>query len=194
MNKNDIGNYMHNCIEKKVNLNKCKKGLENTKLTKMMIAEIYTFYLKFSEEQKPFEKYLWRGMSDENGLNKLESLLLQASEIQSFCMLKSNSIDETIKKMDLYEKICFLHPRSVIKLDTAIEYTEDGVFKFTKVEIRMNCLIRHIRNSLAHNQIYVFDNDMILLEDKNEKEGITARILIKSETLYKWMKIIKREK
>lgn len=52
----------------------------------------------------------------------------------------------------------------------------------------INCLFRHIRNSFSHANTYFFDNDYMLLEDK-EKNRITARILIKQQTLLDWIKI-----
>lgn len=47
----------------------------------------------------------------------------------------------------------------------------------TDSENEMSCLLRHIRNSFAHNSTYFFENGTILLEDK-DKSKCTARIFI----------------
>jgi len=50
------------------------------------------------------------------------------------------------------------------------------------------CLFTHIRNSFAHGNTYFFDNGNILLEDKSGKT--TAKILISTNTLVDWIKLI----
>lgn len=51
------------------------------------------------------------------------------------------------------------------------------------------CLLSHIRNSLAHGNTYFFDNGNVLLEDKDGNK-ITARILIPVQVLLEWVMLI----
>ena len=54
-------------------------------------------------------------------------------------------------------------------------------------------VLTHIRNAFAHGNTYFFDNGNVMLEDKN-KGIITARIIIKQQTLLDWIFIIDKEK
>ena len=54
----------------------------------------------------------------------------------------------------------------------------------------MECLFRHIRKTLAHNRTYQFENGNILLEDVDDNEKVSARILLSKRTLLDWIDII----
>lgn len=53
-------------------------------------------------------------------------------------------------------------------------------------------VLRHIRNSLAHGRTYFFDNGNVLLEDKSNGT-ITARMILKQQTLLDWIGLIDKE-
>lgn len=56
-------------------------------------------------------------------------------------------------------------------------------------------LLTHVRNAFAHGNTYFFKDGTMLLEDKDQRGNITARIIIKVETLFAWIKLIdKNEK
>lgn len=195
MAKNDLGNYIHNCDSKRVKVEHHMVSLFDIFNDKELI-EIYSFYLNDwhsneikNKTGKSFNDYGWKGMDGNKGLNKLEGLLLAKAEIQTFCMMKTDSINDTLKNMNLDNNICVCHPRAVIKMKCKVKYTEDFQFKIITNETRLECLFRHIRNALAHNMTYFFDKKYLLLADK-EDEIITARILLKKETLLEWKKII----
>ena len=199
MDKNDLGTFIHNCSEKKVNIDTCKKSLFEV-YNDAEIKTIYSFYLndwssKANNNQKDFSGYGWQGMSGETGLNKLEGLLLEKAGIQTFCMKKTKTIKETLLKMNLNDEICVAHPRAVMIINNEVVYTEDSKFEVKTKETRMACLFRHIRNALAHNLTYSFDNGNIMLEDmESDNNNTTARILLKKETLLDWIKIIENKK
>lgn len=137
--------------------------------------------------------YGWQGSSQ---LSSLERRLLASSGISSFCMLSSEKIDATLESMDLTGKICPIHPRAVIQRTIKkIHLKEDGQIKIDYVDQnRMQCLFRHIRNSFAHGLTYELSDDVLLLEDQagHQDKSITARILVKKQTLIDWIDIIKK--
>lgn len=56
-------------------------------------------------------------------------------------------------------------------------------------------VLTHIRNSFAHGRTYFFDNGNILLEDKDQRGTITARIILRVQTLLDWVSLVdKNEK
>lgn len=193
-------NYIHNCGGKKVEIKKYIKPLTEMEIDKDKVLELIAFYLfnapvlsaskpKNDFGLKSLKDYGWVGNAD---MTKLEGRLLKAADLGMFCFIKSDSIDQTLESMDLQDKICIEHPRAVLKHNYAVSLREDGSFSVTQHETRMECLFRHIRNSIAHNHTYLFSNDNILLEDCEESGRITARILIPKKALEAWMIIIKK--
>ena len=54
-------------------------------------------------------------------------------------------------------------------------------------------VLTHIRNSFAHGNTYFFENGNVLFEDKDMKGIITARIILKQQTLLDWISLIDKE-
>ena len=64
--------------------------------------------------------------------------------------------------------------------------------KKTSQETDYRCLLRHLRNSIAHNNVYISDvgnRKYILFEDFNKKGNISAKILLSQNDL----RILKKE-
>lgn len=61
-------------------------------------------------------------------------------------------------------------------------------------ETRLNCLLRHIRNSIAHGRIHLLNDRgyYLCFEDINKKGSITARIICNKEDLKSWRKILNK--
>lgn len=60
-------------------------------------------------------------------------------------------------------------------------------------EAEFQCLLRHIRNSIAHNNVYISNagnRKYILFEDYNQKGNISARILLSQTHLTKLKQLI----
>lgn len=58
--------------------------------------------------------------------------------------------------------------------------------KKTNEETDYRCLLRHLRNSIAHNNVYISNvgnRKYILFEDFNQKENISAKILLSQNGL-----------
>lgn len=192
-------NFIHNCNETQVRIKDYAKSILEMGFTSKEIIEILDFYLfhapilknEKTEDKfgfKSLKYYNWYG----NKLSKLEGLLLKESGIGNFCIIKADSIENTLDAMNLNEKCCVFHPRAVIKQNYNVKVNEDGSINISEKETRMECLFRHIRNAIAHNHTYFFENDYILLEDLDEEKNVvTARILFHKKTLDSWIKVIK---
>lgn len=198
--KNVNENYIHVCELTKINIKNKAIALSKMNFTQPQMLEIIDFFLfnapvlktntKTNEfGLKSLKDYGWVGPS----LGKLEGKLLNAANLSIFCFIKSDTIQETLKAMDLEDKICVEHPRAVLKQNVKVTLLEDGSTRISQQETRMECLFRHLRNSLAHNLTYQFDNGNILLEDQDDNNRITARILIPKDALLEWIKIIKQD-
>ena len=197
----EIDNEAFVSVGDKVSLNGNEKTLRDSSLSDEEICTIFDFYvshapiLKSGDNNKfglrNLVEYGWRGNSS---LSALEKKLLMSSGMHNIVIKRSQTITQTLEKMDLGEEICLSGPRSVIMQDCKITLEESGKIKFDDQETRLVCLFRHIRNSLAHNQIYYFeDADMILLEDSKNTNVTTARILIKTHTLIDWINVVDKE-
>lgn len=63
----------------------------------------------------------------------------------------------------------------------------------TRAETDLECLLRHLRNSIAHGHVFVVhggNHITVCFEDVNEKNNLTARIVCCQADLIKWRKIL----
>ena len=95
--------------------------------------------------------------------------------------------------MALDKEIRAEHPRAVLHKDVKLTLREDNsIERRSGDENRMQCLFRHLRNGIAHGQTYLFPTGLVLIEDRDGKR-ITARILIRKETLLAWIYIVEKK-
>lgn len=201
-NKEINENYKHVCDSTLINPSEHIRSISLAGYSDEEFKSIMDFYilhapiLKSDKTDafglKNLKDYGWRGNSD---MNKLERELLKVSTIQMFCFIKSSSIQGTLDQMMLGKgNWCVEHPRAILKQDFDVKIFESGKVEITNSETRMECLFRHMRNSIAHNHIYVFDNGNILFEDiDSQSKAITARILLTKETVLNWISVVKKE-
>lgn len=200
-NNNSISNNSHVCNEKKEKLDNHKESIIQSTLTTDEINAVFDFYvlhapiLKSGSDKtddfgiKSLGEYGWYGNCR---LSELERNLLKSGDVHRFVMIRADSINETLENMGLKDDICIKHPRAVMQQNFKVTVKENGEVKLEERETRMQCLFRHIRNSIAHNRTYLFENgEMILLEDADTDKKVTARILIKVKTLVDWIQIIR---
>ncbi len=192
-------NYKHSCNSQKVCLVNHIASLSAAYTDKEFksIIEFYVFAAPILKSDKPdafglknLKDYNWKGKAD---MSKLERELLRASEMSGFYFIKASTISGTLAQMDLVDCVCVEHPRAVLMQNYSITVFENGRAVLNNSETRMECLFRHIRNSIAHNHTYVFRNDMILLEDTDQNNTITARIMLKKNALLDWINIVSRQ-
>ena len=202
--KNEARNDMHACDGKKERMDRCNVSLADIPANSDEVSMIWDFYVSHApviedkeDKDKKFglrelKDYDWKGSGD---ATELEKELLKVAGLGRFVMIKADEIDETLQMMDLGVpgEICLEHPRAVLKLECSVSFKEDGRCEIKPREKRMACLFRHIRNSLAHNRIYLSENgEMILLEDFDNRK-VTARILIKCRTLLDWIGVVDKK-
>lgn len=195
-------NYIHSCDCSCVNAPRYICSIADAGYSDDEFKSIIEFYVlkapimksdkSDSYGLKNLKEYGWFGNA---GMNELERKLLKSSNIPSFCFIRSTTIKDTLENMLLGDaNWCVEHPRAVLKQDFTTKVFENGKVEVDTSETRMECLFRHIRNALAHNHTYVFENGNIVLEDvDNQNHTISARILLKKETLLQWIEIIKEK-
>ncbi len=177
----------HSCSSPKVNIALFKKALNESSYSdqeKLLIWDFYVSERDYNSNQAAKINY-----------SKLFKEMKEAAGTDIFCTIRSKSIDNTLKNANLDNKwICIDHPRAVLmrKYTAKSDENEELSFSSGDAENEVACLLRHIRNALAHNYTYFFDNGNVLLEDYSNKT-ITAKILINKETLLSWIEILKRE-
>ena len=62
-------------------------------------------------------------------------------------------------------------------------------------EMEMNCLLRHMRNSIAHSNVYLLQKNSkgrkyLIFDDYNTKKNMTARIILTQTVLVELKKIL----
>ena len=141
----------------------------------------------------PLDSYGWKNTTNKtDGYPALESELSANAGISSFCIIRANTIKDTLHAMDLSgDRICISHPRAVLMQNYTCDPDENERVRVDSKESRIYAIFRHIRNSFAHGNTYFFDNDMCLLEDK-DKNKVSAEILIPNHSLLDWIFIVDR--
>lgn len=194
-------NYNHVCDSNKESILAKATPISKMGFSSDQVIEIVEFYLfnapvlKSDKAKDAFglcslKDYGWTGTAS---MSKLEGQLLKAANMSIFCFIKSDTIDETLASMGFGEKMCVDHPRAVLKQNVKVVSFEDGSTEIRQQETRMECLFRHLRNSIAHNHTYLFDNGIVMIEDRDDNGKISARILAPKSILIEWMKIVKGE-
>jgi hypothetical protein len=154
------------------------------------LVKIYNFYLyksfaASSPQKISVKEYGWESTKSKlNGYGAMLNDLKEKTHIEFYlkkCKKKQkDSIDLLLSKNHLSDDK-FNNEKPVAVLEQQSRETD------------MTCLLRHIRNAIAHGNTYQFGNGNILLEDMQKREKgirITARILINKDTLTDLIKVI----
>lgn len=115
-------------------------------------------------------------------------------------ILLANSMNKTLENMDLIieegkgsvkrsKHIDIDTPRIACLSPFTIADEEAPKAKVGEAE----SVLTHIRNAFAHGNTYFFDNKYVLFEDKDQRGGITARILLLQQSLLDWIRLIDHE-
>lgn len=106
----------------------------------------------------------------------------------------------------LDSKNCKIYASGYIKVDQLKTYKlcdNDTANRSTKrvvcceknsSETEIECFLRHIRNSIAHSNVYVLDKrrKYVIFDDYNKNKHLTARLLLSQTDLEKVRKIIEK--
>ena len=172
----------------KLNKKKYLCSLKSMNFSDKDLVKIYNFYLyksfaASSPQSIKIQDYGWKATkSCTNGYGAIENALKNKMNIE-FHFQK----DKKGEKKKSFKQLLLENNMSDTNFDSK---KPNAVFELSNPkEPPMVCLFRHIRNAIAHGNTYQFENNNILLEDKY-KGKLTARILIKHETLIDWIKVI----
>lgn len=176
---------------------KYKKSINESGFTVAQISMIWDFYVTKSIAASASQK---RTASD-YGLKQIPFVkMLEVAGIKEnqYKILLSDRMPATLDALNLKttgEKGIEIPievdiPRFALIMGYSISDEEEPKPKdnCSKAE----CLLTHIRNAFAHGNTYFFNNENLLLEDKN-KSNTTAMIIIKQKTLLDWIKLIDHE-
>ena len=194
--------FKHNCQGKKISRNQLEATtLQELGFSKKQINMMWDFYVTHSlgggsELSRKVTDYGWRATTGKrDGYPALLQNLAESANIEKFCIIKANKINETLRQMNLSPKgtICIEHPRAVMNQNYGIKLNENEIIEFDHKESKVAALFRHIRNAFAHGRIYCLGNENILLEDKNDSTP-TAEILIPKYALFNWIFVVDQYK
>ncbi|MGI6670075.1 MAG: hypothetical protein ACOX58_00575 [Christensenellales bacterium] len=193
-----ISGFTHSCDTERLQITNSIRSINDYFDDRKILADIWEFYVTktpsmLSSQSIEFEYFGWRNtVSKTDGYGALEKLLYSyISADFKLLYVRAKSISDSLKEVGLSGNIlCVDHPRGVLMQNFSYSHKENETVKVESSESKVNCLFRHIRNSLAHGNTYLFDNGNILLEDK-DKSKITARIIIPIVALHKWMIVVK---
>ena len=184
----------------KVEVQQYKKSLNETKFTAQDIAIIWDFYVtksiaKTCSQRRQITSYGWAQVPWKE-MKEKASLSDERVKI-----LLANTINNTLANFDLITEEGSGNKKhnKPIEIDT-IKIVCSTTFKIADEENpkpsmgEAESVLTHIRNSFAHGCTYFFDNDNVLLEDKDKNGIITARMILKQQTLLDWIYIIDKEK
>lgn len=188
--------FIHNCTDTKIKKSPYHVTLKESGFTEDQINILWDFYVSRSFAAATgnpisLETCGWHDtQSKTDGFPALENALASTAGLTSFCIIRNNTIKDTLDQMDLSnEQICVSHSRAVLKQDFTYESDENEDAKIKSRENRINAIFRHIRNSFAHGNTYFFPNGNCLLVDKDGSK-ITSAILVPKQALWDWIAIV----
>lgn len=173
-----------------------KKSINESGFTDEQVAMIWDFYVTKAIADSAAQ----RRRASDYGLKEIpwKEMLSVAGVIDSnIKVLPANSINKTLLQFDLEivegkgnEK----HNKAIdISIPKIVCLTPYSIADEEKPKPRVGdaeSVLTHIRNSFAHGNTYFFDNEMLMLEDKDQRGTPTARILLKKQTLLDWIGIV----
>ena len=180
----------------RVEIQNYKASIHTIGLPREQESMIWDFYVTKSIAESASQK---RTVSD-YGLKSLpwkEMLNVAGIDNDNVKVLLANSINKTLKKYDL----SVTEGKGAAKKNKAIEIDNPKIVCLTPFSIAdeeppqgrvgaAESVLTHIRNSFAHGNTYFLPNSMVLLEDKDQRGTITARMLLKVQTLLDWIGLI----
>lgn len=176
-----------------------KKSINESGFSSDEIAMIWEFYVtkaiaKSAEQRRTVADYNLKQLPLHNMLQ------LAGVAIENAKVLCANSINRTLANMDLQ----IVEGTGDRKQNKPIDIDICRIVCVTPYSIadeekpkpcvgEAESILTHIRNSLAHGLTYFLDNGNVLFEDKDNRGGITARMIVKQECLLTWIELIDHE-
>lgn len=132
---------------------------------------------------KPLEEYGWKNPWKKS--TTLSQMLKDASSNPKLLYPAEtyNEMKQVLQDANLFEGF-----PSDLQTERIAMHKDSKMSQFMSV-------FRHIRNALAHARMDMIDIDhdrVFILEDKNNKNRVSARMILRQSTLLKWIDIIER--
>lgn len=132
--------------------------------------------------------YGWRG---KRLLGQLEQDFINLCSINPdfFLIARTTKFPKTLIRFDLNvgSKLCISCPRGAMTENCVVE---EGAVKKRGKANRIEIILMHIRNAIAHGNTFIFTNSYIFLLDKNRQGDTTCALLIPSKGLLDFMNCI----
>lgn len=183
----------------KVIVQNYKKSINETGFSSDEIAMIWEFYVtkaitKTADQRRTVADYHLKQLPYADMLTKAG---VAKDKVKVLC---ANSINSTLSNMDLQ----ITEGKAERKANKAIDIDICRIVCLTPYSIAdeekpkpsvgdAESILTHIRNSFAHGLTYFFDNGNVMFEDKDNRGGITARMILKQEALLLWIELIDHE-
>lgn len=183
----------------KVEIQNYKNSIHEIGLPREQEAILWDFYVTKSIAESASQK---RTVTD-YGLKALpwkEMLQVAGLDSNNVKILLANSINKTLERYDL----SITEGKGDNKSNKPIEIGVPKIVCLTPYSIadeelpkgrvgEAESVLTHIRNSFAHGLTYFLPNNMVLLEDKDQRGTITARIILRLQTLLDWVALIDKD-
>lgn len=127
------------------------------------------------------------------GHNDVLDAMVAVLKNNDYCIFKAQNAntESALREVSLWENtVCDRCKRFMCKRMT-LNAKRDPTRKETDLE----CLLRHMRNSIAHGHVYIFhagSHITVCFEDVNKDHNTTARILCTQADLKKWKSILEK--
>ena len=150
------------------------------------LQRLFTYFLYCAPSIDSIHKSILSVDKHEKVLDRIKKTHNTKSGEYLFCAHNTTIEDELTKQALNGDEICGKCKRFICKRTTT---TRENNRKETDLE----CLLRHLRNSIAHGRVYVRNRGnyiSICFEDRNKEGKITARIMCCRADLEKWRNIL----
>lgn len=149
-----------------------------------------------TSDDKPATNSLYKALIKVAGLTDsiyyASSILFPDFDSFGFYMFDANNIKNGVASC------CVEHPRAILarkipeltaKLDSNMKVNVS--FKDNKeVEPKIQCLFRHLRNAIAHDNTYFIGDKVLFIDYDPSGRGLTGAVLLSSQTLFDWITLV----
>lgn len=180
----------------KVEVQNYHKSIYSIGLPKEQEAAIWDFYVTHAiassaSQRRSVADYSltalpWKAMKETAGFESHNVKILLANSINNTLLMYDLETTEKVKDKKQNKAIEIDIPKLVCLTPFTISDENPPKERVGEAE----SVLTHIRNSFAHGLTYFFDNNNVLFEDKNSKGTITARMILKTQTLIDWIALI----
>lgn len=162
---------------------------------------------EFRDEQ--LKRTLWVTSDDKPATNSLYKALIKVAGLTDSIYYTSSILFSDFGSFGFYmfdannikkgvASCCVEHPRAILarkipeltaKLDSDMKVNVS--FKDHKeVEPKIQCLFRHLRNAIAHDNTYFIGDKVLFIDYDRSGCSLTGAVLLSIQTLFKWITLV----